>query len=133
MAKREANATAAAVTAIETAARELHATMPADFPKLLYGRTVAEDLVALPPELLAHAADAAYAHLSGKRKPGEPNLRFRDEAVTEGDRERQITILEVVNDNKPFLLDSTLAELSEQGYEPAKPAVVPSKAPVARA
>jgi glutamate dehydrogenase len=118
MAKREANATAAAVTAIETAARELHATMPADFPKLLYGRTVAEDLVALPPELLAHAADAAYAHLSGKRKPGEPNLRFRDEAVTEGDRERQITILEIVNDNKPFLLDSTLAELSEQGYEP---------------
>ena len=118
MAKREANATAAAVTAIEAAARELGSAMPADFPKLLYGRTVAEDLVALPPDLLAHAADAAYAHLTSKRKPGEPNLRFRDEAVKEEGRERQITILEVVNDNKPFLLDSTLAELAEQGYEP---------------
>ena len=118
MAKREANATAAAVTAIETAAREFGTAMPADFPKLLYGRTVAEDLVALPPEFLARAADAAYAHLTGKRKPGEPNLRFRDEAVKEDGRERQITVLEVVNDNKPFLLDSTLAELAEQGYEP---------------
>lgn len=118
MAKREANATAAAVTAIEAAARELGSAMPAEFPKLLYGRTVAEDLVALPPELLARAAEAAYAHLTGRRKPGEPNLRFRDEAVKEDGRERQITILEVVNDNKPFLLDSTLAELAEQGYEP---------------
>ncbi|WP_100959297.1 NAD-glutamate dehydrogenase [Bosea sp. FBZP-16] len=118
MAKREANATAAAVTAIEAAAQKLGSAMPADFPKLLYGRTVAEDLVALPPELLARAANAAYVHLTGNRKPGEPNLRFRDEAVNEDGRERQITILEVVNDNKPFLLDSTLAELAEQGYEP---------------
>ena len=52
MAKREANATAAAVTAIEAAARGLGSAMPAEFPKLLYGRTVAEDLVALPPDLL---------------------------------------------------------------------------------
>lgn len=118
MAKREANATAAAVTAIEAAARELGSAMPQEFPKLLYGRTVAEDLAALPADLLARAADAAYAHLTSRRRPGEPNLRFRDEAVPEGERERQITILEVVNDNKPFLLDSTLAELAEQGYEP---------------
>ncbi|WP_082613667.1 NAD-glutamate dehydrogenase [Bosea sp. Root483D1] len=118
MAKREANATAAVVIAIEAAARELGSAMPAEFPKLLYGRTVAEDLVALPADLLARAADAAYAHLTSRRKPGEPNLRFRDEAVSDGERERQITILEVVNDNKPFLLDSTLAELAEQGYEP---------------
>ena len=118
MAKREANATAAAVTAIEAATRELGSAMPADFPKLLYGRTVAEDLVALPPDLLARAADAAYAHLTNRRRPGEPHLRFRDEAASDGGRRRQITILEVVNDNKPFLLDSTLAELVEQGYEP---------------
>ena len=118
MAKREANATAAAVSAIEAAARELGSAMPPEFPKLLYGRTVAEDLTALSPALLARAAEAAYAHLNGRRSPGEPNLRFRDETVDEAGRERQITILEVVNDNKPFLLDSTLAELAEQGYEP---------------
>ena len=113
MAKREANATAAAVSAIEAAARELGSAMPPEFPKLLYGRTVAEDLTALSPALLARAAEAAYAHLNGRRSPGEPNLRFRDETVDEAGRERQITILEVVNDNKPFLLHSTLAELAE--------------------
>lgn len=118
MAKRETNATAAAVVSIEAAARELGSAMPPEFPKLLYGRTVAEDLVALPPELLARAADAAYLHLTSPRKLGEPNLRFRDETVADGERQRQITILEVVNDNKPFLLDSTLAELAEQGFEP---------------
>jgi glutamate dehydrogenase len=118
MAKREASATAAAVAAVEVAARELGAAMPAEFPKLLYGRAVAEDLVALPPEMLARAADAAYAHLTSPRRPGEPSLRFLDDAISDGDRERQITVLEVINDNKPFLLDSTLAELAEQGYEP---------------
>ena len=29
-----------------------------------------------------------------------------------------MTVLEVINDNMPFLLDSTLAEIVDQGYEP---------------
>ncbi len=46
MAKRVTNATAAAIAAIETAASGLTGTMPADFPRLLFGRSVAEDLEA---------------------------------------------------------------------------------------
>jgi glutamate dehydrogenase len=42
-----------------------------------------------------------------------------DEELAGGDRPREITVLEVVNDNMPFLLDSTLAELAEHGYEPS--------------
>lgn len=118
MVKRVTNATIEALAAVEAAASQSGTGMPAEFPKLLYGRVVAEDIVALPPDLLARAAAAAYKHLTAKRRPGTPNLRFRDEAFSEHGRERQITILEVVNDNKAFLLDSTLAELTEQGYEP---------------
>ncbi|WP_089173192.1 NAD-glutamate dehydrogenase [Bosea sp. AS-1] len=118
MGKRVTNATVAAVAAIEAATAGLKAAMPAEFPKLLYGRSVAEDLEALPPELLARAAAAAYEHLIEPRKPEAISLRFRDDAFSADGREQQITILEVVNDNKPFLLDSTLAELQEQGYEP---------------
>lgn len=118
MPKRVTNASLEAVAAIEAVAAQAATGMPADFPKLIYGRVVAEDLVALPPDLLARAAAAAYKHLTVKRRIGSPNLRFRDEAFQQGGRERQITILEVVNDNKAFLLDSTLAELAEQGYEP---------------
>ncbi len=118
MAKRLTNATGEAIAAIEAAASRVKTDMPADFPRLLYGRVVAEDLVALPADLLARAAAAAYEHLTARRATGAPNLRFRDESLTQDGRERQITILEVVNDNRAFLLDSTLAELTDQGYEP---------------
>ncbi len=118
MGKRVTNATAAAVSAIESAAASLPGPMPAAFPSLLYGRAVAEDLDALPADMLARAASAAYEHLTTPRRPETINLRFRDESFSGQDREHQLTILEVVNENKPFLLDSTLAELSEQGYEP---------------
>jgi glutamate dehydrogenase len=119
MSKRVTNATAVAVAAIESAASGLGAAMPAEFPRLLYGRSVAEDLEALPAALLAQAAAAAYDHLSEPRPAETINLRFRDDSFSHHGRDRQITILEVVNDNKPFLLDSTLAELTDQGYEPS--------------
>lgn len=118
MAKRVTNATAAAVAAIEAAASGLDGTMPATFPRLLFGRAVAEDLEAVPADLLARAAAAAFDHLAQPRKPDSINLRFRDDAYDEAGQQRQITILEVVNDNKPFLLDSTLAELQDQGHDP---------------
>lgn len=118
MAKRVTSATVAAVAAIETAAQQAGGPMPATFPSLLFGRVVAEDLVALPPDMLARAAAAAYEHLTAARPPETINLRFRDEAFDSEGRQRQSTILEVVNDNKAFLLDSTLAELAEQGFEP---------------
>jgi glutamate dehydrogenase len=118
MGKRVSNATAAVVSAIEAAAASLPGPMPPEFPRLLYGRAVAEDLEALPPDLLARTAAAAYEHLAAPRRAETINLRFRDESFSTQDREHQLTILEVVNENKPFLLDSTLAELTEQGYEP---------------
>ncbi|MBX9875860.1 MAG: NAD-glutamate dehydrogenase, partial [Beijerinckiaceae bacterium] len=118
MGKRVTNATAAAVSAIESAAADHPGAMPPEFPRLLYGRAVAEDLEALPADMLARAAAAAHAHLLAPRAPQAINLRLRDEAFDSDGRQRQVTILEVVNENKPFLLDSTLSELAEQGYEP---------------
>ncbi len=117
MTQRATNAADQAIAEIEAAARAGE-PIPDGFPRLLYGRTVAEDLLAVPPELLARAAVAAYEHLTDRRAPNTPNLRFHDEAFVRGGREHQLTILEVVNDNRPFLLDSTLAELAERGYEP---------------
>ena len=118
MGKRVTNATEAAVAAIESAAAGQAGQMPAGFPRLLFGLAVAEDLDAVPADLLASAAAEAYGHLAAPRPPETINLRFRDDSFSAAGRDRQITILEVVNDNKPFLLDSTLAELADQGYEP---------------
>ena len=118
MGKRVTNATAPAVAAIEAAASALGSAMPAEFPRLLFGRSVAEDLEALPADLLARAATSAFEHLSAPRSSDSISLTFRDDAYEHDGQLRQITILEVVNDNKPFLLDSTLAELQDQGYDP---------------
>ncbi|MBX9911759.1 MAG: NAD-glutamate dehydrogenase, partial [Beijerinckiaceae bacterium] len=118
MAKRVTNATIAAVAAIEASAGALSGRLPADFPRLLYGRVAAEDLVALPADMLARTAEAAHAFLTEPRRPDSVRLRFHDETYASEGRDRQVTILDVLNDNKPFLLDSTLAELAEQGFEP---------------
>ena len=58
---------------------------------------------------------STYARRDGT---GSPDLRLVDVEIERGERRREVTIIEVVNDNMPFLLDSTLAEILDQGYEP---------------
>ena len=108
MGKRTTSATQTAVAAIEALA-SAHPDMPPGFPKLLYGRTVAEDLSSVPAELLARTAAEAYAFLTAPRPADTIRLHLRDDAYEADGAQRQITILEVLNDNKAFLLDSTLA------------------------
>ncbi|HEX2552409.1 MAG TPA: NAD-glutamate dehydrogenase [Microvirga sp.] len=93
--------------------------VPPDFARDLFGRVPAEDLAAYAAETLAALAAGAYAHLAAPRVPGQPDLRLSDVEVERRGRRREVTVIEVVNDNMPFLLDSTLAEIVDQGYEPA--------------
>jgi len=92
--------------------------VPPQFIQDLFGRVPAEDLAPYAPGDLAEIAAAAYAHLSAARTAGVPDIRLVDFEVERAGRRRDITVLEAVNDNMPFLLDSTLAELAEQGGEP---------------
>src|SRR3954471_25023491 len=92
--------------------------VPPQFIQDLFGRVPAEDLAPYAPGDLAEIAAAAYVHLSAARTAGVPDIRLIDFEVERAGRRRDITVLEAVNDNMPFLLDSTLAELAEQGGEP---------------
>jgi glutamate dehydrogenase len=94
------------------------AIVPEHFAQLLYGRTALEDLMAFPVEALARSAAEGFAHLTKARGPEQAALGFFEENFATAGRQRQFTVLQVVNDNMPFLLDSTLAELAEQGCEP---------------
>ena len=78
---------------------------------LLFQFTDAEDLVHLDEAARHSLASAAYEHLSAKTGV-EASIRLTDRASIEA------TVLEVINDDMPFLLDSTLAALSERGIEP---------------
>ncbi|MCG6121866.1 MAG: NAD-glutamate dehydrogenase [Microvirga sp.] len=84
----------------------------------LFGRAPPEDLASYEPEALATLASLAHDHLLSPRLPGERDVRLIDFDHPGSERTRQLTVVQVVNDDMPFLLDSTLAEIVEQGYEP---------------
>ncbi|GJD29164.1 NAD-specific glutamate dehydrogenase [Methylobacterium adhaesivum] len=92
---------------------------PGGFVRDLFGRTSPEDLAPYTPEAIADLALAARRHLAAPRIPGTPcDLRLSDLTVDRDGRPRELTVVEVVNDNRPFLLASALAELTEQGLTP---------------
>ncbi|KAB0266441.1 NAD-glutamate dehydrogenase [Microvirga brassicacearum] len=105
--------TAQAVAMLETR----HKMVPPTFVPVLFGRVPAEDLAPYSSLALADLAAAAYAHLRSPRSK-HADIRLLDLEVERDGRSREVTILEVVNDNMPFLLDSTLAEIVDEGYEP---------------
>ncbi|WP_112661840.1 NAD-glutamate dehydrogenase [Microvirga flavescens] len=105
--------TAAAVALLEPE----HATLPPTFVSDLFGRVPSEDLSAYTPQTLASLAKAAYAHLAAPRADGA-DIRLLDFEIEHDGRSKDVTVLEVLNDNMPFLLDSTLAEIVSEGFEP---------------
>lgn len=106
--------TAEAVAVLEAG----HKAIPSTFVRDLYGRVPPEDLAAYSPAALAELAAAAYEHLKAPRIGGGEDIRLVDLEIEREGRRRDVTVLEIINDNMPFLLDSTLAELVDQGYEP---------------
>lgn len=92
---------------------------PGGFVRDLFGRVTPEDLAPYDASVLADLAARGRAFLSEPRRPGDPaRMRLSDRELVRDGRPRETTVLEVINDNRRFLLDSTLAELTEQGLAP---------------
>ncbi|ACA18223.1 NAD-glutamate dehydrogenase [Methylobacterium sp. 4-46] len=89
------------------------------FVRDLFGRVPPEDLTSYPAAVLADLACDARAFLAEPRRPGDPaRLRLRDATIERSAQPCEITVIEVINDNRPYLLDSTLAALTEHGLTP---------------
>ena len=89
----------------------------AGFAACLFGRAPAEDLLGYEARELAALAEDAWALLSD-RKPGAPKIGFDSRAgPMAAEHIKSVSILEIVNDDMPFLLNSVLGELNEQGIE----------------
>lgn len=95
-----------------------HPNVPSEFLFYLFSRVPGEDIAPYSPQALADLAATAYAHLSAPRASDAADIRLIDLEIERQGRRRDITAVEVVNANMPFLLDSTLAEIAAQGYEP---------------
>src|SRR4051794_3205267 len=98
---------------IRQAASTMRPGAPPSFAELLFGRTTLEDLADHDAASLAVLAEAAWDHV-GRRLPGKHDIRVTSPTMPDG---REISVIEILNDNMPFLFDSTMSELTEQGME----------------
>lgn len=92
-----------------------HSKAPPAFAHKLFGRAAAEDLLAYSPNDVALLVADAWAAVN-RREPGKPTIRILNPTDDKGSLSH-ITVVEILNDDMPFLLDSLMAELSEAGHE----------------
>ncbi len=87
--------------------------LAASFESMLFGRVVSEDLVPYPAAALTEIATASFGRFRN-RSLDAADVKLVDTTISGG---KQLTVVEIINDDMPFLLDSTLAELGERGIE----------------
>src|SRR6516165_4619471 len=86
---------------------------PRTFAELLFGYSNIEDLANYDASSLALLAEQAWEQVQ-RRTAGAADIRIVNPNLPNG---REISVLEILNDNMPFLFDSSMAELAEQGIE----------------
>ncbi len=93
------------------------ADLLADYTRILFAYGAQEDLEAYSPADLAAIAADSFA-FSRERLAGVHKLRVvNPDPEMSGSARADVTVIECVNDNMPFLLDSVLAELAEIGVD----------------
>ena len=106
-----------ALDRLDTAASVGSATVSGHeiFAAALLASTEAENLRGLAPSVLAEEATAALAFLS--RKPlGTHKVAVRASKLAGAGVPGNLTALEILNDDMPFLFDSVLAEIQARGH-----------------
>jgi glutamate dehydrogenase len=98
---------------LETARSIQPGKTPRAFAELLFEHTNTEDLANYNAISLAFLAEQTWEHVQ-RRTAGCADIRVINPMMPDG---REISVLEVLNDNMPFLFDSIIAELTEQGIE----------------
>ena len=86
----------------------------ATFLKLYFRRVPIDDLAAEAPSSLAAIAIRQLEFL-GKRAPGEALVRVFNPDIDSDGWESPHTIVEMINDDMPFLVDTAALTLSEMG------------------
>jgi glutamate dehydrogenase len=87
--------------------------IPAGFVAQLYARAVPEDVLCYAPADLAALAERGFDFL-GERQPGAPKIRCETVALKGSGERKSVTLIEIVNDDMPFLVDSVMGEIAER-------------------
>ncbi len=87
--------------------------IPATFVAQLYARAVADDVLCYAAGDLAELAERAFDFLK-ERQPGAPKIRCETVALKESGERKSVTVIEIVNDDMPFLVNSVMGEIGER-------------------
>jgi glutamate dehydrogenase len=87
-----------------------------DFVQRFYAGVTPEDLVDRRPESLLALALSLW-RFAAARAPGTAKVQAFNPTVEEAGWQDRHTVVEIVNDDMPFLVDSVTAELARQGRE----------------
>ena len=82
-------------------------------PSFRWATAISRTSPATTPRSLAVLAEHAWEHVQ-RRTADSADIHVINPMMPDG---REISVLEVLNDNMPFLFDSVMAELAEQGIE----------------
>src|SRR5664279_6428549 len=107
---------AAAHVAIENAGVVLAARrddIPANFIEQIYGHAVPEDVMRYGADDLAMLAERSYDFLTD-RQPGVPKIRCETVALGASGARKAVSVIEIANDDMPFLVDSVMGEIGER-------------------
>jgi glutamate dehydrogenase len=110
-ATEEDSATAALIGAATALLARRSPDIPTEFLAELFGQAVAEDMERYGAEELAAIAGQSWSLLA-ERTAGQPKLGFAPAPTTPG-----IAVLDIVNDDMPFLVDSVVGELNDRGLD----------------
>ncbi|MBX6327362.1 MAG: NAD-glutamate dehydrogenase [Pseudolabrys sp.] len=107
---------AAAAVPQATGSKPSRCEAPAQFAELLFGRVVPEDLRRYGAPDLAMLARRAWDFVE-QRTPGAPKIRCETVTLEASGARRAVTVVEIVNDDMPFLVDSVMGELAARKLE----------------
>src|ERR1700746_234970 len=112
----EEGAEAALIAAAGNILRSENREVPEDFVTALFAYAVPEDLMRYDPRQLAELAANAWSLLAIPQQ-GVQKIRLEAFDPAGHERPRNDSVLEIINDDMPFLVDSVLAVLAERGIE----------------
>ena len=96
-----------------TALAKRRRDIPTTFIAQLYGRCVPEDVVRYGVDDIAFLAERAYDFLND-REPGSPKIRCAAVPLAASGARKTVSVIEIVNDDMPFLVDSVMGEIAER-------------------
>ena len=111
---RDESSTASAL--IDSAAAVLtgrRSDIPPSFVAHIFARAVPEDVVRYGADDLAMLSERAYDFLV-ERTPGASKIRCEAVTLSDSGEHKSITVVELINDDMPFLVDSVTGEIAER-------------------